>query len=50
MLLRRPFPLAAPKLLYPAIQVNIRAGLLPPPDESGARYLKLPLTLTEAVS
>ena len=42
--------LAAPKLLYPAIQVNIRAGRLPPPDESGARYLKLPLTLTEAVS
>ena len=42
--------LSAPKLLYPAIQVNIRAGRLPPPDESGARYLRLPLTLPEAVS
>jgi glyoxylase-like metal-dependent hydrolase (beta-lactamase superfamily II) len=39
--------LDAPKLLYPSIQVNIRAGRLPPPDENGTRYLKLPLTLPD---
>jgi len=36
--------LCAPKLLYPAIQVNIRGGRLPPPAPDGSRYLKLPLT------
>jgi glyoxylase-like metal-dependent hydrolase (beta-lactamase superfamily II) len=35
--------LCAPKLLYPAIQVNIRGGRLPPADENGTRYLKLPI-------
>lgn len=35
--------LAAPKLLLPSLQVNIRAGHLPPPEENGMRYLKLPL-------
>ena len=35
--------LAAPKLLLPSLQVNIRAGHLPPPEENGIRYLKLPL-------
>jgi glyoxylase-like metal-dependent hydrolase (beta-lactamase superfamily II) len=40
--------LDAPKLLYPSIQVNIRAGRLPPPDENGRRYLKLPLSVPEA--
>jgi glyoxylase-like metal-dependent hydrolase (beta-lactamase superfamily II) len=35
--------LKAPKLLYPAIQVNIRGGRLPPADEQGRRYLILPL-------
>jgi glyoxylase-like metal-dependent hydrolase (beta-lactamase superfamily II) len=39
--------LSAPKLLYPALQVNIRAGRLPPPDANGTRYLKLPLSLPE---
>jgi hypothetical protein len=37
--------LKLPKLLYQAIQVNIRGGRLPPPDVNGVRYLKLPLTL-----
>jgi len=37
--------LKAPKLLYPAIQVNIRGGRLPPPDAQGRRYLMIPLTL-----
>jgi glyoxylase-like metal-dependent hydrolase (beta-lactamase superfamily II) len=35
--------LAAPKLILPALQVNIRAGELPPPDTNGTRYLRLPL-------
>src|SRR5690349_9164824 len=37
--------LKAPKLLYPAIQVNIRGGRMPPADDEGRRYLVLPLTL-----
>jgi glyoxylase-like metal-dependent hydrolase (beta-lactamase superfamily II) len=35
--------LAMPKLLYPSIQTNIRAGNLPPPDEHGQRYLRIPI-------
>ncbi len=35
--------LKAPALLLPALQVNIRAGALPPPEASGRRYLKIPL-------
>lgn len=35
--------LAAPRLILPALQVNIRAGELPPPDDNGVRYLRLPL-------
>lgn len=35
--------LPVPKLILPALQVNIRAGQLPPPDDNGIRYLRLPL-------
>jgi len=35
--------LAMPKLILPSVQVNMRAGELPPPDANGVRYLKLPL-------
>lgn len=35
--------LAVPRLLLPALQVNIRAGELPPADANGVRYLRLPL-------
>ena len=35
--------LAPPKLILAALQVNIRAGELPPPDANGTRYLRLPL-------
>jgi glyoxylase-like metal-dependent hydrolase (beta-lactamase superfamily II) len=35
--------LAVPKLILPALQVNIRAGELPPPDANGIRYLRLPI-------
>src|SRR5690606_1621021 len=35
--------LAAPKLILPSLQVNIRAGGLPEPEANGVRYLRLPL-------
>ena len=35
--------LEAPQLILPSLQVNIRAGQLPPPSAGGHRYLKLPL-------
>ncbi len=35
--------LPVPKLILPALQVNIRAGELPPSDDNGVRYLRLPL-------
>ena len=35
--------LAHPRLILPALQVNIRAGELPPPDANGIRYLRLPV-------
>ena len=35
--------LAMPVLILPAVQVNIRAGRLPPPEDNGVRYLKIPL-------
>jgi len=37
--------LAMPTLILPAIQVNVRAGKLPPPEDNGVRYLKLPINL-----
>jgi glyoxylase-like metal-dependent hydrolase (beta-lactamase superfamily II) len=36
--------LAKPMLLWPSVQVNIRAGELPPKDANGRRYLKIPLS------
>lgn len=38
--------LAAPLLLLPSIQVNIRAGHLPPAEANGVRYLKIPISLS----
>ena len=35
--------LPVPKLILPALQVNIRAGELPPADNNGIRYVRLPL-------
>lgn len=37
--------LAMPTLLLPSVQVNIRAGQMPPPEENGVSYLKIPLNL-----
>lgn len=35
--------LAVPTLLMPSIQVNMRAGELPPPEDNGVSYIKIPL-------
>lgn len=35
--------LAAPTLILPSLQVNIRAGALPPTESDGRAYLKLPI-------
>jgi glyoxylase-like metal-dependent hydrolase (beta-lactamase superfamily II) len=35
--------LGMPKLIIPSIQVNMRAGDLPEPEDNGVRYLKVPL-------
>lgn len=35
--------LGMPMLILPAIQVNIRAGVLPPADTNGIRYLRIPM-------
>ncbi|MFG7487403.1 MBL fold metallo-hydrolase [Methylorubrum rhodesianum] len=40
--------LRAPRLIMPAIQVNMRGGRLPDPEGNGTRYLKIPLTTGRA--
>ena len=35
--------LPVPRLILPALQINIRGGRLPEPDADGVRYLKIPL-------
>jgi len=35
--------LAMPVLILPAVQINIRAGHLPPPEDNGVSYVKIPL-------
>jgi glyoxylase-like metal-dependent hydrolase (beta-lactamase superfamily II) len=35
--------LAMPKLIIPSLQVNMKAGELPAPDNSGRRFLKVPI-------
>lgn len=42
---KRDFTLAMPKLILPSVQVNMRAGRLPEPEENGTAYLKLPLNV-----
>ncbi|NML35365.1 MBL fold metallo-hydrolase [Paraburkholderia antibiotica] len=37
--------LSMPKLMLPSVQVNMRGGNLPSPDENGVRYLKIPLNV-----
>jgi len=42
---RRDATLAAPLLLLPSIQVNIRAGKFPEAESNGVRYLKIPIKM-----
>jgi glyoxylase-like metal-dependent hydrolase (beta-lactamase superfamily II) len=35
--------LAVPRLIYPAVQVNIRGGQLPSAEQNGVSYMKIPL-------
>ncbi|MFZ5608745.1 MAG: MBL fold metallo-hydrolase [Pseudomonadota bacterium] len=40
---KRDAGLAMPTLILPSVQVNMRAGAMPPPEDNGKRYLKIPL-------
>ena len=40
---KRDQTLEMPVLILPSIQINIRAGHFPPPEENGVSYLKIPL-------
>ncbi|MGR9106575.1 MAG: MBL fold metallo-hydrolase [Gammaproteobacteria bacterium] len=40
---RRDKELEAPRLLFPSVQMNIRAGQLPPAESNGQSYLKIPI-------
>lgn len=40
---KRDATLSAPRLLLPSIQTNIRAGNLPPAEDNGVTYLKIPV-------
>lgn len=42
---QRDATLDMPRLILPSIQVNMRGGHLPPPEENGVAYLKLPVNL-----
>ncbi|BFO55375.1 MULTISPECIES: MBL fold metallo-hydrolase [Comamonadaceae] len=37
--------LGLPALMLPSVQVNIRAGHMPPPEANGTAYLKIPVNL-----
>jgi hypothetical protein len=34
-----------PKLIIPSVQINMRAGQLPPAEDNGVTYLKVPVNL-----
>jgi glyoxylase-like metal-dependent hydrolase (beta-lactamase superfamily II) len=40
---KRDAELALPHLILPSVQVNMRGGRLPPPEDNGRRYLKVPV-------
>jgi glyoxylase-like metal-dependent hydrolase (beta-lactamase superfamily II) len=42
---QRDATLDMPRLILPSVQVNMRAGQMPPADDNGQVYLKLPLNL-----
>jgi glyoxylase-like metal-dependent hydrolase (beta-lactamase superfamily II) len=40
---KRDATLSMPVLILPSVQINMRAGQMPPPEDNGQRYLKIPL-------
>ena len=42
---KRDATLTMPVLILPAVQVNIRAGNLPPLEDNGVTYFKIPINL-----
>ncbi|MCW5619428.1 MAG: MBL fold metallo-hydrolase [Nitrosomonas sp.] len=40
---KRDATLDAPVLLLPSVQTNIRAGAMPPPEDNGVSYFKIPI-------
>jgi glyoxylase-like metal-dependent hydrolase (beta-lactamase superfamily II) len=42
---RRDATLQMPKLIIPSVQINMRAGQLPPAEDNGVTYLKVPVNL-----
>ena len=40
----RDVTLGMPKLIMPSIQVNMRAGHMPPSEDDGKTYLKVPIS------
>jgi glyoxylase-like metal-dependent hydrolase (beta-lactamase superfamily II) len=47
---RRDRELSMPKLILHSLQVNIRGGRLPEPEDNGRRYLKIPLDALEGAA
>jgi glyoxylase-like metal-dependent hydrolase (beta-lactamase superfamily II) len=45
---KRDATLEVPTLILPSLQVNVRAGQLPPPEDDGVSYLKIPLNVLPA--
>jgi hypothetical protein len=45
MRIERDATLDVPNLIIPSVQVNIRAGHLPPPDGDGVCYLRVPVNV-----
>jgi glyoxylase-like metal-dependent hydrolase (beta-lactamase superfamily II) len=43
--MERDATLEVPTLILPSIQINVRAGKLPPADENGIAYLRIPLNV-----
>lgn len=39
----RDITLDVPRLILPSVQVNMRAGYLPPAEDNGVRYMKIPI-------
>jgi uncharacterized protein (TIGR01244 family) len=42
--------LPMPKLILHALQINVRGGRLPDPEDNGRRYLKIPLNVLEGAT